>query len=54
LIARSDIAGIEIATNLHDFVTEGCLFEVLNNVIYLFFVGGRSPAMVDNFYALRV
>jgi hypothetical protein len=34
--------GVEIATNLHDFVAEGCCF-----------VWERSPAVVDSFFAYR-
>jgi hypothetical protein len=49
-IEPSEVTGVEIATNLHDFkseikhdfVTKGC-----------FFGEECSPAVVDNFYALR-
>jgi len=50
LIVHSEATGVETATNQHDFeseiehdfVTKGC-----------FFGGECSPAIVDNFYALR-
>jgi hypothetical protein len=43
LIARSDIAGIVIATNLHDFESE---IEHVFVIKGCFFVGGDAPLLL--------